>query len=281
MMKRKYFLTMAAIMVIAMGATACSYGSKETTTAAAVEATAETETSKEETTAEETEAEKEEDYLDGTIMAVDDTAMTIKSDEDAEVIFDITNATVNSNFPLGEGDEVSVLYYVDEAAKKQEAVEIDVNYSVAEENYEGDPIMTGIVENVGEDTITLKDASDDQSYIFSTAIAQMVTGENKIAAGDEVQITYLGEAGDEEYPGLAVKVVTSDMYDSDEAKINTLSGVAASLGEGTLDLETADGNIFNFVEAGADFSMTSEGDKVTIIYEGSLEEHEIKAVGME
>lgn len=281
MMKRKYFLTMAAIMVIAMGATACSYGSKETTTAAAVEATAETETSKEETTAEETEAEKEEDYLDGTITAVDDTTMTIKSDEDAEVIFDITNATVNSNFPLGEGDEVSVLYYVDEAAKKQEAVEIDVNYSVAEENYEGDPIMTGIVENVGEDTITLKDASDDQSYIFSTAIAQMVTGENKIAAGDEVQITYLGEAGDEEYPGLAVKVVTSDMYDSDEAKINTLSGVAASLGEGTLDLETADGNIFNFVEAGADFSMTSEGDKVTIIYEGSLEEHEIKAVGME
>lgn len=281
MMKRKYFLTMAAIMVIAMGATACSYGSKETTTAAAVEATAETETSKEETTAEETEAEKEEDYLDGTITAVDDTAMTIKSDEDAEVIFDITNATVNSNFPLGEGDEVSVLYYVDEAAKKQEAVEIDVNYSVAEENYEGDPILTGIVENVGEDTITLKDASDDQSYIFSTAIAQMVTGENKIAAGDEVQITYLGEAGDEEYPGLAVKVVTSDMYDSDEAKINTLSGVAASLGEGTLDLETADGNIFNFVEAGADFSMTSEGDKVTIIYEGSLEEHEIKAVGME
>ena len=94
-------------------------------------------------------------------------------------------------------------------------------------------------------------------------------------------LTYLGEAGDEEYPGLAVKVVTSDMYDSDEAKINTLTGVAVSLGEGTLDLETPDGNIFNFVEAGADFSMTSEGDKVTIIYEGSLGGHEIKAVGME
>jgi len=109
----------------------------------------------------------------------------------------------------------------------------------------------------------------------------VVAKENKIAAGDEVQLTYLGEAGDEEYPGLAVKVVTSDMYDSDEAKINTLSGTAVSLGEGTLDLETADGNIFNFVEAGADFSMTSEGDKVSIIYEGSLEEHEIKAVGME
>ena len=46
-------------------------------------------------------------------------------------------------------------------------------------------------------------------------------------------------------------------------------------------METDDGNIINYVEAGADFSMTSEGDKVSIIYEGSLEEHEIKAVGME
>ena len=109
----------------------------------------------------------------------------------------------------------------------------------------------------------------------------MVTGANGIVAGDEIQITYLGEVGDEEYPGLAVKVVTADMYDSDEAKINTLSGVAISLGDGTLDLETSDGNIFNFVESGADFSMTSEGDEVTIIYEGSLGGHEIKAVGME
>ena len=280
MMKRKYFLAMATVMAIAMGATACSSGAKETT-AAATEAVTETEASKEETTAEETEAEKEEDYLDGTVTAVDDSTMTIKADEETEVTFDIANAVVNSSFPLGEGDEVSVLYYVDEAAEKQEAVEIDVNYSVAEENYTGDPVMTGVVEKVGEETITLKDASDDQSYTFSTAIAQVVAKENKIAAGDEVQLTYLGEAGDEEYPGLAVKVVTSDMYDSDEAKINTLSGNAVSLGEGTLDLETADGNIFNFVEAGADFSMTSEGDKVSIIYEGSLEEHEIKAVGME
>lgn len=281
MKKRKYVLTMAMVLAMAMGATACS--SKAEETAATEAAVTEAATTKAETTAEETstEAEREEDYLDGTVISADDTTLTIKSIDEEEVSFDISKATVNSNFSLGEGDEVSVHFYVDDAAEKQEAIEVDVNYSVAEEEYDGDPVMTGTVENMGENTITLKDNSDDQSYTFSTEIAQMVTGTNGIVAGDEIQLTYLGEAGDEEYPGLAVKVVTADMYGSDEAKINTLSGVAISLGDGTLDLETPDGNIFNFVESGADFSMTSEGDEVTIIYEGSLGGHEIKAVGME
>ncbi len=281
MMKRKYVLAMAMALAMAVGATACSSGSKDAATeAAATEAatTAAPETTAEETTAE---AAKEEDYLDGTITAVEKDTLTMKTLEDEEVTFDISKAKVNSDFPLGAGDEISVLYYVDDAAEKQEAMEVDVNYSVAEEEYDGDAVITGEVENMGENTITVKNSADDQSYTFSTEIAQMVTGSKGIVVGNEIQLTYLGEAGDEEYPGLAVKVVTSDMYDSDEAKINTLTGVAVSLGDGTLDLETPDGNIFNFVEAGADFSMTSEGDKVTIIYEGSLDGHEIKAVGME
>ncbi len=281
MMKRKYVLAMAMVLAMAVGATACSSGSKDAETEAAVTEAATTkapETTAEETT---TAAEKEEDYLDGTITAVDAASLTMKTLEGEEVTFDISNAKVNGEFPLGAGDEISVLYYVDDAAEKQEAIEVDVNYSVAEEDYDGDAVIVGKVENMGDNTITVKDSADDQSYTFSTEIAQMVTGSKGIVAGDEIQLTYLGEAGDEEYPGLAVKVVTSDMYDSDEAKINTLTGVAVSLGEGTLDLETPDGNIFNFVEAGADFSMTSEGDKVTIIYEGSLGGHEIKAVGME
>ncbi len=281
MMKRKYVLAMAMVLAMAVGATACSSGSKDAETEAAV--TEAVTTKAPETTAEETTTatEKEEDYLDGTITAVDAASLTMKTLEGEEVTFDISNAKVNGEFPLGAGDEISVLYYVDDAAEKQEAIEVDVNYSVAEEDYDGDAVIVGKVENMGDNTITVKDSADDQSYTFSTEIAQMVTGSKGIVAGDEIQLTYLGEAGDEEYPGLAVKVVTSDMYDSDEAKINTLTGVAVSLGEGTLDLETPDGNIFNFVEAGADFSMTSEGDKVTIIYEGSLGGHEIKAVGME
>lgn len=281
MKKRKYVLAIAMVLAMAMGVTACSSGEKET--AATEKATEAATTKAAETTAEETttEAEREEDYLDGTIVSADDKTLTMKSIEEEEVSFDISNAVVNSDFPLGEGDEVSVHFYVDEAAEKQEAIEVDVNYSAAEEDYEGDAVITGVVENMGDSTITVKDSTDDQSYTFSTEIAQMVTGTKGIVVGDEIQLTYLGDVGDEEYPGLAVKVVTADMYDSDEAKLNTLTGVAISLGEGTLDLETPDGNIFNFVEAGADFSMTSEGDEVTIIYEGSLGGHQIKAVGME
>lgn len=281
MKKRKYVLAIAMVLAMAMGVTACSSGEKET--AATEKATEVATTKAAETTAEETttEAEREEDYLDGTVVSADDKTLTMKSIEEEEVSFDISNAVVNSDFPLGEGDEVSVHFYVDEAAEKQEAIEVDVNYSAAEEDYEGDAVITGVVENMGDSTITVKDSTDDQSYTFSTEIAQMVTGTKGIVVGDEIQLTYLGDVGDEEYPGLAVKVVTADMYDSDEAKLNTLTGVAISLGEGTLDLETPDGNIFNFVEAGADFSMTSEGDEVTIIYEGSLGGHQIKAVGME
>ncbi|MGI5947678.1 MAG: hypothetical protein ACOX8K_09770 [Lachnospiraceae bacterium] len=281
MKKRKYVLAIAMVLAMAMGVTACSSGEKET--AATEKATEAATTKAAETTAEETttEAEREEDYLDGTVVSADDKTLTMKSIEEEEVSFDISNAVVNSDFPLGEGDEVSVHFYVDEAAEKQEAIEVDVNYSAAEEDYEGDAVITGVVENMGDSTITVKDSTDDQSYTFSTEIAQMVTGTKGIVVGDEIQLTYLGDVGDEEYPGLAVKVVTADMYDSDEAKLNTLTGVAISLGEGTLDLETPDGNIFNFVEAGADFSMTSEGDEVTIIYEGSLGGHQIKAVGME
>ena len=66
----------------------------------------------------------------------------MKSVEEEEVSFDISNAAVNSDFPLGEGDEVSVHFYVDEAAEKQEAIEVDVNYSTAEEDYEGDAVIT-------------------------------------------------------------------------------------------------------------------------------------------
>ena len=65
----------------------------------------------------------------------------------------------------------------------------DRNYSAAEEDYEGDAVITGVVENMGDNTITVKDSTDDQSYTFSTEIAQMVTGTKGIVVGDEIQLT--------------------------------------------------------------------------------------------
>ena len=42
---------------------------------------------------------------------------------------------------------------------------------------------------------------------FSTKNAQVTEGDSPIAAGDVVEITYRGVMGDEEHPGVAVKVV--------------------------------------------------------------------------
>ena len=281
MMKRTYVLAMAIALMT--GLTACSSGSEETVAAeTTTEAVTETSTEAETTTEEETtEAEREEDYVDGIVASVDETTMTVNADDGTEVTFDISNAAVNGDYPLGAGDEVSVMFYVDDSTDVQEAAEIDIYYSVAEENAAGDPVMIGVVEDATMNTIAITDEVDGQTYYFSTAIAQMVTGENGLVVGDEVRLTYLGDVGDEEYPGLAVKVVTSDMYDSEEASVNTLTGTVCAVSEGRVDLETADGNIFNFVDQGADFSMASEGDTLTIIYEGSLSEHEIPAVGLE
>ena len=282
MKKRNGILAMAMAVILAAGLTACSSSSEETTaaeTTAAVTTAEAAETTEAETEA--TEDAREADYADGTVTAVDDSTMTLNADDGTEMVFDIANAAVNGDYPLGSGDEVSVMYYVDDEADIKEAAEIDIYYSVAEENAAGDPVMTGIVEDATMNTLVVQDEADGLNYYFSTAIAQMVAGESGLTVGDEVMVTYIGDLGDEEYPGLAVKVVTSEMYDSDEAKVNTLTGVVCAIGENGVDLETEDGNIFNFVDRGADFSMASEGDTLTVIYEGSLSEHEIPAVGLE
>lgn len=283
MMKRKYAAAMMMAVAVALAAAGCSKPAEPASEAATTEAVTE-ETSKEETTEAETtaeEAEQEEEYVDGIVTDMDGSTMTIDSGEGEELTFDYSNAAVNSDYELGVGDEVSITFYLDEAADMQEATVIDVLYSVAEENAEGDPVLTGVVEDASTNTIAVKDEMSGEVRYFTTMIAQKVTGDGGIAVGDEVQVTYLGEVGDQEYPGLAVKVVTSDMYDSDEAKINTLTGVAAAVEDGRLDMETEDGNIFNFISEGADLSSVSEGDTVTVIYEGSLGEREIPAVGLQ
>lgn len=48
-------------------------------------------------------------------------------------------------------------------------------------------------------------------YYFSTQNAQIIEGDSPIAIGENVEITYRGVMGDEEYPGMAVKVVVASM----------------------------------------------------------------------
>ena len=95
---------------------------------------------------------------------------------------------------------------------KEEVTEDDrKEYLASEETVEGDPI-TGIVEKYADNVIVIKDEGDEITYYFSIQDARVVDGNVPIAVGDEVQITYQGLLGDEEHPGVAVKIVAAMSY---------------------------------------------------------------------
>lgn len=83
--------------------------------------------------------------------------------------------------------------------------------SGTEEIAQGDPVI-GIVDRYENDIIVIRDADDEDIILyFSTQNAQVIEGDTPIAAGDLVEITYEGVQGDEEHPGVAVKVVAESM----------------------------------------------------------------------
>ncbi len=80
-----------------------------------------------------------------------------------------------------------------------------------EEIMVGDPIIA-MVDRYEDNIIVLRDLDDeDIIYYFSTQDAQVIEGDSPIATGDIVEITYMGVQGDEEHPGMAVKVVAESM----------------------------------------------------------------------
>lgn len=89
--------------------------------------------------------------------------------------------------------------------------------SAVEEIIEGDPIV-GFVDKYADNIIVIRDADDqDLIYYFSTQNAQVIEGNSPIDAGDIVEITYRGVIGDEEHPGVAVKVVSASRNDDNES----------------------------------------------------------------
>lgn len=108
--------------------------------------------------------------------------------------------------PKATGIEVS-----ETEASQEEVMDDRKEYTVLEETVEADPI-TGIVESYADNVIAIKDKGDGITYYFSTQGARVVEGNASIAIGDEVQITYQGLLGDEEHPGVAVKIMVASMY---------------------------------------------------------------------
>lgn len=108
--------------------------------------------------------------------------------------------------PKATGIEVS-----ETEASQEEVMDDRKEYTVPEETVEADSI-TGIVESYADNVVAIKVEGDGITYYFSTQGARAVEGNASIAIGDEVQITYQGLLGDEEHPGVAVKIMAASMY---------------------------------------------------------------------
>lgn len=269
MIKRKLLAVM--FITMALGMTACSKKTDVETSAQA----ASTEATTAETTAEtesETETESEvvdEDYVDGTITAISGKIITVKNDEDEkETKYDLTDAQVNNEFDLTEGDWVEVIFAEGATGDVIPAIRLEVLTSILEESM--DASITGTIEEASADTIKIKDEAGE-SFDISIVNAYVVSKDG-VKQGIEATVTYLGDLGDEETLPMGIKIVTEDSYDSDEAKLNAISGTVSQVFEGVLTLELADGSQFNFnsEDGSVDINTFKSGDTVTFTYEGSL-----------
>lgn len=289
---KKRLLVLTA-MVLALGITACSSDKEQTTTSA------ETETTVDEVAweaegdidngpgmtleSEEEVIDMDQEYISGTVTAIDGTILTLKDSEGKESSYDIKYAEVYSEYGVGIGDEIDLGYYVDPSAEAQRATDISVFFSVVGEAAgEEEPVASGVIESYKDGKLVLKNSEDDMSYEFSAADA-IVVSKDGVKEGVEADIIYLGDlaevgTAEEELP-LVVKIVTADAADEADASSNLIAGTVVTVEGDTMDLEALGGNTFNFYTDGsADFSSLKAGDKVTVLYDGTLSNKEIMAL---
>lgn len=264
-MKKQMLAT--SLLIMALGLSACSpkapaetTPAETTTTAAAAEATTASEA--------ETEEEVEEVSIDGIITKIESDVVTVKnSEDDKEISFDISKAEVINDFDLSVGDEVEVTFAEGASGETVPAITFEVYTSVIEEN--SDPLVSGSIEKSDDNTLSLK-TEDGETYSFSTANSYIVSKDG-IKEGVNAEITYLGDLEDTDPIPMAIKVVTEDSFDSEDAKINAFKGTIDQLTGQDFTAETADGNYFSCTaEDGVDLSSFSKGDTVLITYTGSL-----------
>lgn len=276
-MRKQYLILAAACLTI--GITACGNSSTQSTTA---QTSAETEASQEasegtertdetetegSSAAEETE-EAAEKTVTGRVDGIDGTVLSISGQNDIAYQIDIADAEAGGSLEVGQGDQIQIVF-TDSDEEVKTALSYDILTSAQLEG-DQDPILSGVVADASMNTIAVE-AESGNTYHFSTAIAQMVTGDGGIVIGENVDVTYLGElpAGEEE--GLALRVITEEASGDAEATYKTLTGSLVSLDEETLVLETDDGRQFTFAAAGvADPEDYAEGAAITVTYHGSL-----------
>ncbi len=273
---KKALLT-AAIFTMVMGTAACS--SKNDTTATTT--AAETTTSAAETTtaAETEETEEGEDVeevsMTGTVTAVNDNILTVKSDDDdSEKDYDLSKAEVSQEFPFAEGDIVEIMYPFETEQDPVPVISLEVLESVLAANT--DPSATGTVQEASDTSLTLE-LEDGESYTIAIANAYIVA-DNGITTGKEATVTFIGDLDDEP---MATKVVMADSYSNSDAERNAFIGKVAQIDEDSIVLESASGEYFTFVSEDLDFSAKKVGDTVRIFYTGTVTGKSITAEEIE
>ena len=273
-MKKQYLAV--AFLAVALGITACSSkkADTESTTAQAVEST--------EATSDE---EVEEDYYYGFVSLVEDNVITVSEDGGNTAKFDISDAEITGADEIGEGDEVNVGFAGELSSDVTKATSVEIMTSAAEvareeEADQEDLVVEGTIESADDSTITLK--TEEGTYTLNALIAQKVTKDG-IKADAEAEVTYYGDLEDPDDAAVATRIVTADAKDTEEAKKKTLTGTVAEVEADHIVLDTADpeNTLFSFVGTEGMFDGISVGDKVTVIYDGTLTDKTVAAQGVE
>ncbi len=262
---KKNIMVFASLLLTMAMLGGCSGGNNKET---------EPETTVAETTEAETEAEEEEpeeDSLNGVVVKIDGNEVTVQNSDDGnEYRFDISDAEIIRQYPLSEGDEVYVEYYVGNQNPKTALIyEVEEPYLASVM----DPYLTGTVTASDDDTVTMV-TDDGNEYTFFTTDAYIVTA-NGINPDTNVEITFIGEPDDEPY---AIKIVTEDCYGTADAEKNGFVGIVAEINDNEIILISGDDDYFNFVSDSLDFDDYDEGDRVLIIYDGLITDKEIQAL---
>ena len=265
----------AAVLVVALGATACSERNNSTldTSAPTTQGTtqAPTTTASVETTQEEDDY-VEEDYVTGIITNIQDQILTVKDNQDSsEKKYDISSAEISQEYPFSKGDTVEITFASDNTKDPVPAIGVDVMESIIGLNT--DPSISGTVTEATDTTLTMK-TDEGETCTVSIANAYIVAKDG-ITLDKKATITYIGDLDDN---AMAVKVVMEDSYGSAETERSAFIGKVIQNTDNNLVLESADSDFYTFVSDDLDFSPYQIGDTVQIFYNGTITSKEITAL---
>ena len=244
--------------------------------------------------AEETDADGnpvEEQYYDGVVQSMTATKLTVLSDEGETAVFDISKAQRDSENELLPTAYVEVTY-TGQASSTTPVPASEVAVMMTNEEQADqmgvDPVLYGTIQFIDQNDLIVNDINGVE-HSFDNTISRTVTF-SQAQAGSEVCVTYIGtldkEAQKNNAEGsgagvpLALKIVTSDAYNSENAKENYITGVVNEVKDGVLTLDTS-AETFEFTGDSSLFDGIQSDDKVNVYYNGAIGNRSVAATKVE